>query len=131
MVNFKARVPRFRKLRRLGADPARIVGAGGKASIVYRQSVTGVSNHLLHSWRTTVAKAVAPRHGTGREQLDIALMQADSSAKGSADPAFDAHLIPIVDWARAAWEERVPRSTLMAMASPSPVKVGPGEERVG
>ena len=55
--------------------------------------------------------------------MDIALMQADGSAKGSADLAFDAHLIPIGDWARAAWEERVPRSTLMAMAAQAQLRL--------
>ena len=81
LANFRARIPRFRKLRRLGADPARIVRTGGKASIVYGQSVTGVSNSLLHSQRTAVATAAAPQHGAGGQQLDLALIKADGGPK--------------------------------------------------
>ena len=49
LANFKARIPRFRRLRKLRADPARIVRTGGKAAIVYGQVVIGVSNTLLQS----------------------------------------------------------------------------------
>ena len=36
--------------------------------------------------------------------MDLALMLADENARSGADPAFDAHLMPIGDWATAAWE---------------------------
>ena len=123
LANFKARIPRFRRLRKLQADPARIVRTGGKATIVYGQAVTGVSNTLLQSQRRAVAAAVAPQDGTGGQQLDLALMLADGSAKGNADPAFDAHVMPIGDWARAVWEERLPRSTLNRLAAQAKLKL--------
>ena len=64
-----------------------------------------------------MAAAVAPKNGTGGQQIDIALMLADGGPKGRADPAFDAHTLPIGEWARAVWEERLPRLALMALAA--------------
>ena len=39
-------------------------------------------------------------------------MLADENAKAGADPAFDAHLAPIGDWANAVWENWVPLATM-------------------
>ena len=117
LENFKARIPRFQRLRRMKADPARIIRTGGKAAIVYGQAVTGVSNAHLEAQRRSVAAAVAPKNGTGGQQLDMALTIADGGPKGKADPAFDAHTLPIGEWARAVWEERLPRPALMALAA--------------
>ena len=36
--------------------------------------------------------------------MDIALVMADGSSTGMADPAFDAHMMPIGEWAMACWE---------------------------
>ena len=65
LKNFTERLPRFKKLRRLGADPARVIRTGGKAAIVYGQAVMGVCNSLLQLQRRAVAAAVALQHGTG------------------------------------------------------------------
>ena len=40
--------------------------------------------------------------------MDVALMLADGSAKGRADPAFPAHSMPIKAWAEAVWAQRMP-----------------------
>ena len=56
-----------------------------------------------------MAASVSPNNRTGGQQLDIALMVADGGPNGKADPAFDAHTLPIGEWARAVWEERLPR----------------------
>ena len=37
--------------------------------------------------------------------------------KGSADQAFDAHILPIGDSAKAVWECRLPRLTLAGMVA--------------
>ena len=39
-------------------------------------------------------------------------MLADENAKAGADPAFDAHLAPIGDWANDVWENWVPLATM-------------------
>ena len=63
--DFKARLPRFQKLRRMKVNPARVIRTGGKAAVVYGQAVTGVSNSFLEAQRRAVAAAVAPSNGTG------------------------------------------------------------------
>ena len=132
LKNFKERIPRFRKLKKLGVDPAMVVRTGGKASIVYGESTMGVSNSLLQSQRRSVAAAVAPQFGTGGQNLDIALMMADASAKGSADPAFDAHILVIGDWARGVWNVWTPRATLDSwVAKANKAEARQGEECMG
>jgi len=46
----------------------------------------------------------APGAGTGGQNLDLALVLADGGPAGEADPAFDAHGLPIGDWSMAVWE---------------------------
>ena len=115
--NFKKRIPLFRRLKNLRIDPAKIVRTGGKAAITYGQGVLGVSNAMLRLQRRAVAKAAAIGYGTGGQQLDLGLMIADGGTKGGADPAFDAHVMPITEWAKAVWEVRLPRKSLQALAA--------------
>ena len=63
---------------------------------------------MLYTQRTTAAKAAAPPSGSCGQDLDLALMMADASANGRADPAFDAHKLPIATWALAIWEAWLP-----------------------
>ena len=52
--------------------------------------------------RCILAAAVAaPGAGTGGQNLDLALVIADGCGNGKADPAFDAHMVPLVEWAMA------------------------------
>ena len=60
---------------------------------------------MLRDQRRTAAVIAAPESGVGGQSLDLALTLADESAIAGADPAFDAHLMPIGDWATAVWEE--------------------------
>ena len=48
----------------------------------------------------------------GGQNLDLALTLADENAKAGADPAFDAHLMPIGDWATAVWECWMPERAM-------------------
>ena len=112
---FKMRIPKFKRLRRLGICPARIIRTGGKAGFVYGQAIMGVPDHLLRDQRRAVAAAAALEHGSGGQQLDLALVIADGGPRGSADPAFDAHILPLSYWAAAVWEERLPRASLERM----------------
>ena len=72
--------------------------------MTYGQALMGVSNSMLRDQRRTATAIAAPASGCGGQNLDIALMLADENAKAGADPAFDAHLMPIGDWATAVWE---------------------------
>ena len=85
--------------------------------MVYGQAVTGVSNSHLEAQRRAIAAAGAPSNGTGGQQLDMALTLMDGGPRGRADPAYDAHTLPIGEWARAVWEDRLPRPALRALAA--------------
>ena len=40
--------------------------------------------------------------------MDLVLVVADGSKKGKADLAYDAHSLPIGEWAMAVWERWTP-----------------------
>ena len=70
---------------------------------------------MLRSMRQVAAAGAAPGAGTGGQNLGIALMLADGSSKGRADPAFDAHMMPIGEWAMACWGNWVTDSAMDAI----------------
>ena len=72
----------------------------------------GVNNALLRDQRRTASAAFGPTSGRGGENLDVALILAGGSAEGLADPAFDAHELPIGEWASAVWENWLPTKSL-------------------
>ena len=80
--------------------------------MTYGQSITEVSNTTLLAQRRAVAAAVAPAAGTRGQCMEMALALADGNAKGRADPAFDAHAMPIGQWAQAVWHQWLPLSAL-------------------
>ena len=112
---FKRRVPKFRRLVKLGIKADRVVRTGGLAGMTFGQAITGVSNSTLLRQRQVIGAATAPAGGSGGQDLDVALMLADGSAKGKADPAFPAHAMPIKSWAEAVWMQRLPRSSMKRM----------------
>ena len=118
-ATFKLRIPLFRRLRLANVDQAKIIRTGGKAAIVYGQAILGVPNVLLRQQRVAVGKAAAKGRGTGGHQLDLCLMAANGKAGGGADPAFDAHIMPIVGWSRAVWNQQLPRKSLRMLAANS------------
>ena len=114
---FKTRLKKFRTLRRVGVDSAKLVRTGGKAAITYGEAIMGVSDSMLRNPRRTVAAAAAPTSGTCGQNLDMALMIADGGPKGRGDPAFYAHDLPISQWALTVWEEWLPRRSLLKIAA--------------
>ena len=105
---FKARGPRFRKLAVAGVCTKRLMRTGGGAALTYGQAITGVAPATLLAQRRAAAAACAPAGGQCGQDLDLALILADGSATGRADPAFDAHLLPIGQWADAVWHRWLP-----------------------
>ena len=81
--------------------------------MTYGQAILGVSNSLQ---RRTAAAIAAPESGSGGENLDLATL-ADENARAGADPAFDAHIIPIGDWATAVWEAWMPERAMERLAA--------------
>ena len=100
-VKYAARLGKFQKLQRIGVSTKRLVRTGLKA-LTYGSEILGVPCGMLKGWRQTVAAMTAPGNGVGGQNLDMALIIADE--KGKADPAFDAHTLPIGQWAMAVWE---------------------------
>ena len=103
LQGYSARIRRFRRLRKVGVDTARLLRTGLKA-MTYGSSIMGVACGMLRAMRQVAAAIAAPGAGTCGQNMDIALMIADGSSGGRADPAFDAHMMPIGEWALACWE---------------------------
>ena len=91
----------------MGVNTARLVRTGLRA-ITDSNAIMGVPCGLLKAQRQTAAAASAPGAGTGGQNLDLAMVIADGSKKGRADPAYDAHALPIGEWSMALWERWCP-----------------------
>ena len=90
-------------LKKVGVSTARLVRTGLRA-MTYGSEILGVPDGMLNSQRQLVAAITAQGCGTSGQNMDIALMFADGKEKGRADPAYDAHTMPIGQWAMAVWE---------------------------
>ena len=93
----------------------------------------GVYDSMLRNQRMTTTAASSTVGGPGGQNLDTQLMIIDGRPTGKADLAFDAHELPIGQWAMAMWEEWLPKTTMakmvavkMAGAHQSPEAVGQG-----
>ena len=100
---FKTRLSRYKMLRQAGANTAMLVHTGGLAALMHGYMALGVAPSVLLQQRRAINAAAAPSSGLGGQELDIALVIADGSLKGKADPAFVAHSDVIVHWAKAIW----------------------------
>ena len=84
-------------------------------AMTYGPSCTGVSDSMLDAQKRAAAAIAAPGAGTGGQNPDIALLLADGGLSGKADPAYDAHLIPLGEWAHAVWEGWMPVKAMRRM----------------
>ena len=105
LKDYKKRLARFRMLRQAGVDTNRLNRTGGTAALVWGQEALGVPPSTLQQQRRAVAAAGAAGSGMCGQDLDLALILADGSATGMADPAFAAHSGPLGHWAMAVWNE--------------------------
>ena len=99
-MEFASRIPRFKTLRRAGVNTARLLRTGMRG-MTYVESISGVSDSTLHTQREIAGVIAVPTSGTCGQNLDVALMLADESSTGRADPAYDAHMLPIGEWSLA------------------------------
>ena len=90
---------------------------GGKAAITFGEGIMGVSDAMLRNQRRTVAVVTSPASGACGQNLDTALMIADGGPRGRADPAYDAHDLPIGQWSMAVWEGWLPKHSLLLLAA--------------
>ena len=106
------RISSFRRLRMLQVDTAKLLRTGGNGGVTYDAAITGVPPSTLLQFRRTCATIQAPVSGCSGQDIDLALMVADGSATGMADPAFGAHMVPIGTWSTAIWEKWLPLAIL-------------------
>ena len=109
LKQFKKRLPRFKPLRRVGINTAKIIRTGGVAALMHGYGGMGVSPTMLLHQRRAVMSAAAPKSGLGGQQMEVALMIADGSKRGKADPAFPAHTDVVLHWAQAIWNRWLPK----------------------
>jgi len=123
LAALKVRKVCFRKLRRaVGARRCHaVLRTGGTSAMMYGISNTGVADSTLAQQRSAVALA-SVSHGSS--DVDLALVIADGSLKGKADPAFPAHTAPIGKWAEAVWESWLSRPALEKLAGEARAMVG-------
>ena len=91
LKQFKLRLPSFQALRQAGINTATIVRTGGGAALMHGYHTLGVAPSVLLHMRRAVCSAAALASGLVGQELEIAMMFADGSKKGKADPAFAAH----------------------------------------
>ena len=101
LKTFRGQKHRYHALRRCGVDTAAMVQAAGAAAMPYSVEVQGIADTLLHQVRSAAASAAAPE-GAGKN-VDRTLYAVDG-CRGTIDPAFNAHCLPILAWATALWE---------------------------
>jgi hypothetical protein len=117
---FAKRVPRIQALRRAGVRTTQLVRAAGTPMLTYGVDIVGMSDSHLKTVRSQVARAAAAAaHG---KSPDLVLYAADG-AKGTMDPAFDAHVIPIRSWALAWWQHWQPPGFLEKAHNAAVIKV--------
>jgi hypothetical protein len=87
----------------------------------YGQSHMGVAPSMLHAQRTA-AMAVISAGARGRD-MDLSMIVADTSPTHHTDPAFAAHIDPIVKWAQAVWQNWLPRRLMNGMVAKARTKL--------
>jgi len=106
---FTKKALKIKRLRRLGVNTRHIVRAAGTPSITYGWDVMGVADTVLRAARSSIAGALAPE--AGGKNPDVVLYMNDV-AGATADPAYDAHVLPLKHWALACSQGWQPRKTL-------------------
>ena len=106
---FNKRAARIARLQRAGICAARVVRAAGTPMVMYGVDTIGMSGTDLLAARRTIARTVCPE--AGGKHYEVALHVVDG-ARGTVDPIFDAHGLPIWMWALAHWEGWLPHAAL-------------------
>ena len=91
--------------------------------MTYGQAVMGVAPSVLLQQRRAAAAAAAPAGGTCGQSLDLALLMADETSSGKADPAYAAHVGPIGERAQAVWERWLPLHALQRLVGSAQMRL--------
>ena len=109
MTAYQQRLNRIRAFRKVGGCAATYATTAGLPSVLYGADAMGIATSTLKTWSAIFARAVAPI--AGGKNPDRLLHALDAAGK-AADPALQAHTLPIVAVAMAAWERWVPLRAL-------------------
>ena len=122
MHEFGKSLGRYRRLRRVGIDTAKLVKGGGLQRMMFGLEATGVPDGLLHAQRRRALSAAMP--GVSGGTVDEVLFAADlNGGRACTDPAFAAHEGPIGAWAEAIWRKLLDRSSLKTLIDKAKVRV--------
>ncbi len=102
MHAFTKTIRRYHAMRRAGVNARQMVRAAGTPAIMYGVDTAGISDSALLVARASVARAAAPQ--AGGKNPDLTLHTLDGT-RGTLDPAFNAHVSVLKQWAQAWWEE--------------------------
>ena len=92
IATFVAMKERYQQLRAMGVRTDRMTQSTAAASMLYGVDGIGVADTMLDHVRRAAAAAAAP--GAGGKNAD-SVFHASFGAAGTADPAFNAHVLPI------------------------------------
>jgi hypothetical protein len=101
VANFSRKIKRIHALRRAGIRTPAIVRAAGTPAVTYGVEVVGMSDSHLHKARCAIAHAAAPEGGGKDPNLILYILDGVS---GTTDPAFDAHVLPVLRFSYVFWE---------------------------
>ena len=118
LKKLRARLPMFRRLRAAGARTKTLARTGINPAALYGVGVTGIGNTYLKEARVVCRSAF---------QLSVAgrslLLDLELAGRGT-DPAYRAHLEPVLYFCRALWDTWVPRAHLIRAFSSASRRVG-------
>ena len=107
---FNKKIWRLHAARKAGVNVQQIVRAAGTPAVTYGVEITGMADTHLTNARRSIARAAAPE-GHGKNP-DLVLLTCDT-LRGTMDPAFDAHVMPIKTWALAWWQRWRPKDVFL------------------
>ena len=119
-AQFVKRIPKFQILRRIGVNTAAMAQASAATAMLYGCECCGIGDSMLEEVRRATAK-ICVGIGGGKS-LDRSLYATDGS-KGTVDPAFLAHLNPIIAWATAWWDNWTDSDSLSAAHKEATVRI--------
>jgi hypothetical protein len=122
----KRRKRRIATARRAGTSSAAYCRTAGIPAISYGWDVCGVANTPLRDVRALIARTASP--DTYGRSVDLVFHALDAAGV-RIDPAYEAHVLPIMRWAIAWWEQWVPPSALQRAYVAAVHKLGRSDGR--
>ena len=98
LVDTKAKGTRIIRLRASGVRSATWAKTGGKPGMCYGQDITGIADTTLKAQRRAINKAAS---APCAEKNLVASLWLHDCSSGKLDPTYDAHELPLLNYAKA------------------------------